>query len=163
MSNNNSSPLSPLIDCQYIDRNRALEENIQTSNDNVHKSRKVVIITNPVKEGENPLALPSWNEVPTQPLDPEELKTWHKDNAVRKFWTSKFPFLSEHYDQVKLSSKELIQETSLIQKTDNSIDEYEEYEGITSLFEEAKPKRIKTNSDLLDQEEETGLSDLFNE
>jgi hypothetical protein len=59
LSNNNSSPLSPLIDCQYIDRNRALEENIQTSNDNVHKSRKVVIITNPVKEGENPLALPS--------------------------------------------------------------------------------------------------------
>lgn len=31
------------------------------------------------------------------------------------------------------------------------------------MFEEPKPKRIKTNSDLLDQEEVTGLSDLFNE
>ena len=42
---------------------------------------------------------------------------------IRKFWTSKYPFLAEHHDQIKLSSKELIQETIELTKTDNKLDD----------------------------------------
>ena len=68
---------------------------------------RVVIITRPVAEGEAPLPLPSWHEPGIQPSkdDLEGRAAWERNLAVQKYWVSKFPFLSEHHEQITLDEK----------------------------------------------------------
>lgn len=104
------------------DITKGKEKDINTDDrDSTSSNRKqIIIITKPLKEGEGPLPLPSWQEVPTQPSDPQELELWRKDNAVRKYWTSKYPFLNEHYEQINLSSPKTIEKAIELQSVDNT-------------------------------------------
>lgn len=69
----------------------------------------------------------------------------------------------EHYDQIKLSSKELIQESIELQKTDNKLDnndlndKYLGLESLELLFRENK------STDILDKDEDLCLDLLFKE
>ena len=161
-----ATPTSPVSVLNTEVNNETVEQGM-VSNENVipnkDKGKQLVIITKPVLEDENPLPLPNWFEVPKQPDTREKVETWEKDNIIRKFWTSKYPFLSEHYDQIKLSSKELIQESIELQKTDNKLDQNDlndKYVGLESLellFGENK------TTDLLDKDEDLCLDQLFKE
>ena len=120
------SPTSPTNSEQqsFISTNQSninieeIEGNDETINDvntltseyetSTPKRKQIVIITKHLEQGENPLPLPCWHYIAKQPSDKEELKIWAKDNAIKKYWTSKFPFLNENYEQINLSSPNTI-------------------------------------------------------
>ena len=131
---------------------------------------QLVIITKPVLEGENPLPLPNWFEVPKQPETREELETWKKDNIVRKYWTTKYPFLAEHYEEIKLSTVdksvtltsnvETYSKLSTLETDGSQPSNKEKYVGLESLESLFTP-REKVNTDILDNNEDACLDKLF--
>ena len=58
--------------------------------------RHVVIITKPA--GDSPMPLPSWHEVSEPPSrdNIEERAKWEKDVAIKKYWASRFPWMSNN-------------------------------------------------------------------
>jgi hypothetical protein len=43
---------------------------------------------------------PVWWEVKDKPTDPVELKKWESDLNTKKKWTSLYPFLPEHHEEM---------------------------------------------------------------
>lgn len=77
---------------------------------------------------------------PSKPSCEEELTTWEKENIVRKYWISKYPFLDEHSKQIELANDEkIIKEAKRLQKVDNAYDS-NEYQGLSLLFNEQHKK-----------------------
>ena len=73
--------------------------------DNINSNRKkVIIVTEPT---DNPLPLPSWYEVEARPKndDPKEWEKWRRNVLIQKAWTSKFPFLVEHYERIPVNQR----------------------------------------------------------
>lgn len=64
--------------------------------------KKVIMVVAPTN---NPLPLPSWHEVEARPQndDPLEWYKWRKNVLIQKAWTSKFPFLLEHYEWIPVN------------------------------------------------------------
>ena len=70
-----------------------------------YKPKRIVIITKMSKEGEYP-PLPSWFiETTSNPVNEEERVTQENDAKIKKKWTSKFPFLPEHHEQIEQARK----------------------------------------------------------
>lgn len=68
-----TSPVSVLnteVNTETVEQGMASNENVISNKD---KRKQLVIITKPVLDGENPLPLPNWFEVPKQPDTREEV------------------------------------------------------------------------------------------
>ncbi len=74
---------------------------IENNNNN---RKKVIIVVTPT---DHPLPLPSWHEVEKRPLtdDPIEWEKWRRNVLIQKAWTSKFPFLAEHYECIPVNQR----------------------------------------------------------
>lgn len=89
----------------------------------------------PVDESQRyPRPYPGWIDVPSIPSDPEERKIWAQDNEVRKQWASKYPFLPEHYEQIKVAQEEKQAIRTEARKKDFFLDE--DSANLDKLFDE---------------------------
>lgn len=88
---NESSPM--------ISEEEMVKELIEKNNST---RKKVIMVVAPTN---NPLPLPSWHEVEARPQndDPLEWYKWRKNVLIQKAWTSKFPFLLEHYECIPVN------------------------------------------------------------
>lgn len=127
------------------------------NNDEV-KPRKVVIITKP---SDTPLPLPSWYHVAEEPSrydDEQAYQEWRHNVNIQKAWTRKFPFLSDHYQQIDLNQR-INDWTSGLQKVNNEI------KSETNIFETDEnlhlDKLFKEETNLLEKDEDLFLDKLF--
>ena len=146
---------------------RMHEKDLELERINDYRAKSFVkncFIISSKPEGDGPLPLPSWHVVEPKPdsSEPEKVLQWTKNLAVQRYWTSKFPFLNEHYEQLTLEKK-INDWTIGIQITNNvlepDVDVFDTYTngnlGLEKLFKE-ETNMLSTNEDL-------NIKELFKE
>lgn len=133
---------------------------------NTDKIRQYIFSKIKPHQPDHPLPLPSWFIVPEKPTDPAEVDTWNKDNEARKYWTSKFPFLSEHFEQINITRNRFRLEKESNNSNVFDIDK-EEVLGIENMFnaEQSQVSNVESNENRfdIDKEEDLGLNRLFDD
>ena len=165
ISSNLSDNLSDIIVNSKENLNIA-EEMIQNAR---YNGKKVVISTIPT---DSPLALPSWHEVSKEPSK-DDMIAWNKWNnnvQTQKAWAKKFPFLTEHYEQIKFTKDNIIKWAEHLQSVDNDIEKVKIVKNNESWMEETDTFNLDTlftestcNTDWMEETDTFDLDTLFGE
>lgn len=152
------------IDFSYLkEKSPSLCEAASILEDPGNQPRPVLITTR--MAGDTIMPLPSWHIVSKEPSkdDMDAWLEWKKNVESQKVWAKKFPFLTEHYEQITLSQERVAKWVADIENRPNtSWMEQEDSYNIDTLFEESV--KDKNNfTDWMEEEDSFNLEELFKE
>ncbi len=130
------------------------------------KPRRFIIVSS----SDNPMPIPSIFDVSEQPNrdNTEEWEKWRKNVNIQKAWSSKFPFLQEHYESIPVDhrieawrNRVEDSETINVRSTTHTEDIFEEDENIGNDIKGL----FKEDSDIFDKDPNIGedIKKLFEE